>query len=260
MKMLISLSSYGSKNLHLLNRCVDEYKSYKKYDVDIEVHCTVPLERADISQVVHSNVPTTCLFHREDFIHRKSDYDLFLFAEYDILIKECAIDTYLAYDSLLPSDYCIGFLRYETTSENVLYLIDSWLNIPGYSYISSKCLNIDGRNYFSLSNPHQGCYVLTKAKLQHVINNSQFSFNSLNGLGVESASSTIFHDWSLGPRGIMKKVYPTSEQELTTLLIHHTPDCHVNPPGVYGINPFKYRNDSVTLDKLFLDLNLNTTT
>ena len=52
MKILVSMASYGSKNLDLLNKVIDEYKSYKKYDVTINVHCTVPLKRDDVNFIV----------------------------------------------------------------------------------------------------------------------------------------------------------------------------------------------------------------
>ena len=256
MKILVSLSSYGDKNLHLLNSVIDEYRSYKKYDVTIEVHCTVPLPRTDINQIVHNNPATTSLFHRKDFIRSRHDYDLFLFGEYDILIKESAIDTYLKYDKILPIHNCLGFLRFENTPQDVKYFIDLWLNTPGYNYIKSQNIEIGNNRYFSLTNPHQACYLLSREKLNYVIDNTEFDFINLNGLGVESSSSTLFSDWSLGPRGIIQKVYPVDRDDLQNLLIHHTPDCHVNAPGVYNIDYLTYRNTSVSLSRLFQDFNL----
>jgi len=254
MKILISLSSYGDKNLHLLNSVIDEYKSYKKYDVTIEVHCTVQLPRTDINQIVHDNPPTTSLFHRKDFITSRYDYDLYLFGEYDMLIKESAIDIYLKYDKTLPINTCIGFIRYENTPEDLKYLIDLWL-IPGYNYIQSSSIVIQDHKYFSVTNVHQACYLLTKEKLQYVIDNTHYDFDNLNGLGVETSSSGIFADWEYGPGGAMQKVMPMDAEDLVNCLIHHMPDCHCNAPGV-NATPEVFRSTTVTLDRLITDLNL----
>jgi hypothetical protein len=254
MKILVSLSSYGDKNLHLLNSVIDEYKSYKKYDVAIEVHCTVPLPRTDINQIIHDNPPTTSLFHRKDFIRDRYDYDLFLFGEYDMLIRESAIDTYLEHDKTLPTDTCIGFIRYENTPENLKYLIDLW-SIPGYNYIRNNNILIQDRKYFSVTNVHQACYLLTKEKLQYVIDNTDYDYRNLNGLGVETSSSGIFADWEYGPRGVMQKVMPIDIEDLANCLIHHMPDCHCNAPGV-NADPITFRSTTITEEQLFLDLNL----
>lgn len=254
MKILVSLSSYGSKNLHLLNSVIDEYKLYKKYDVTVEVHCTVPLPRTDVNQIIHNNPPTTCLFHREDFIREQDKYDLYLFSEYDILIKESAIDTYLKYDNQLPIDYCMGFIRFEYGPDNTKYFIDWWL-VPEYNYIESSSLVIQGVEYFTVTNPHQACYLLTKDKLKYAIENSNFNLTSLDELGIESSSSTVFSNWSAGPRGVIKKVYPKVKSDLENSLVHHTPNYHVDGVGVNN-TPEEYRNTSVSLDKLYQNFNL----
>lgn len=255
MKLLVSLSSYGTKNINYLEKVIDEFLSYKNYDVTISLHCTVPLTRTDIQQQVYDNPKNTCLFHREEFIKEKDNYDLFLFAEYDILVQEIVIDTYLKYDKVLPMDHCVGFLRYENTPENLKYYIDIWPHAHGGGYIRSRNIAINGKEYFSFANPHQACFLLTKEKLKYVIENTDFNFTDLNGLGIESAASSVFSDWEYGPRGILKKVYPKNREDLEKLQVHHTPDCHVNEPGV-NTDPITYRNTSATLDSLTKDLNI----
>jgi len=249
MKILVSLSSYGNKNLHYLNSIVDEYKSYKKYDIFIDVHCTVPIERTDINQIIHENPSTTSLFHRKDFIEKQNDYDLFIFSEYDMLIREHCIDTFLKYDKLLPIDYCLGFIRYENTPENEEYLIDLWKNISGYNYIHSV-----NNEYFEVSNVHQACYVLTKEKLKFVIQNSDFDIDTLSGNGPEMASSGIFKNWPIGPKGLITKVLPKNK-DIDFCFIHHMADCHCNPPGVNS-DYMTFRNNTITKKLLFQDLNL----
>jgi hypothetical protein len=255
MKLLISLSSYGDKNLDLLNKAIEKYKSYKKYDVSIDVHCTVDLNRNDINQIVHENPKTTSLFHRKDFIRELENYDLFLFAEYDMVIEESSIDTYLKYDKQLPIDYCLGFIRYENTPENTKYLIDLWKNISGYNYISNLDLEIQNTKYFTTTNVHQACYLLTKQKLLYIINNTEYNYSDLGTLGVESSSSSIFSSWPLGPRGIINKVLPINKNDLLNCLIHHSADCHCNPPGVNS-TPEVFRSNTITINELLSDLKI----
>lgn len=254
MKLLVSLSSYGDKNLHLLDRVVNRFKAYRNYDVDIIVHCTVPILRSDVVEIVHINPSTTCLFHRQDFIQKQNDYDLFLFAEYDMLIKQEAVDTYIKHSKTLPIDYCLGFIRYENTPEDQ-YLIDLWRNIPGYDYIQSSLIELNGLKYFTLSNVHQAAYIVTKDQLKYIITNTQFDINSLGGYGPELASSGIFAAWPIGPRGIMNKVLPLDQNDLENCFIHHTADCHCNEPGVNS-DPTTFKNNTITKNQLFLDLKL----
>jgi len=255
MKLLVSLSSYGDKNLQYLNQVIDIFKSYNKYEVTIDVHCTISLPRNDINQIVHENTETTCLFHRSDFIREQDNYDLFLFAEYDMLIREQCIDTFLRYDKLLPHDYCLGFIRYENTPEGVQYLIDLWKNIPSYDYIRNYNININDVNYFSLTNVHQACYILTKDKLKYVIENTDFNITTLNGNGPELASSGIFNDWPIGPAGIINKVLPLNKIDLENCFIHHMANCHCNYPGVNS-DHITFRNNTITKDLIFENLNL----
>lgn len=255
MKLLISLSSYGDKNLEYLHHVIDTFKSYQKYDVTIDVHCTTPIDRTDINQIVHDNPSTTCLFHRADFIREQDNYDLFLFAEYDMMIKEHCIDTFLKYDTQLPIDHCLGFIRYENTPEGIEYLIDLWKNIAGYNYIRDHNININDINYFSLTNVHQACYILTKDKLKHVIKNTNFNIESLEGNGPELSSSGIFKYWPIGPAGIINKVLPLNRIDLEKCFIHHMADCHCNPPGV-NTDHVTFRNNTISKDLLYNNLNL----
>ena len=255
MKLLVSLSSYGDKNLQYLNHVIDVYKSYKKYDVTIDVHCTVKLNRDDVNEIVHDNPETTCLFHRQDFIRERDNFDLFLFAEYDMLIQEFCVDTFLKHDTLLPIDYCLGFIRYENTPDQIQYLIDLWKNISGYDYIQNYNIALSGNEYFSLTNVHQASYILTRDKLKYVIENTDYNISSLDSNGPELASSGIFKHWPIGPAGTINKVLPINRDDLEKCFIHHMADCHCNPPGV-NADHITFRNNTITKGLLFENLNI----
>lgn len=269
MKLLVSLSTYGNKNLHFLNSVIDTYKSFTKYESTIQVHCTVPVERDDVKQIVHESPRTTAFFHREDFIRERNNYDLFIFSEYDMNVTEEMVDLYLEYEKILPIDACLGFIRYENMPERLKYLypnynhdlkflIDLWMNVPGYDYLRNKYVLINGKKYFTLSNSFQSFYVFTKEKLNYIIDNSDFELKN-NNLGVESSSASMFKDWDVTSNGIIKKVLPLDRNILEKCLVHHMADCHCIMDGIHPedfSNPGNCVSHTVTTHKLYQDLNI----
>lgn len=255
MRLLISIATYGTKNIEYLNRVIDEYTSFKKYDVDIIVHGTVSPNRNDIEFVSHENPANTVFFHRKEFVEKQNDYDLYLFSEDDMLISEDTVDLYLNHEINLPINYCLGFIRFENTPENIKYLIDLWTNVSGYSFIKNSSINISDRLYFSITNPHQAAYLLTREKLKFVINNSDYLIDG-SGVGLETASAGIFTDWYLGT-GVINKVIPRSREEIKMCLIEHLPGNHCNSPGINADTPpEKFRKNCAPEHQLFETLNL----
>jgi hypothetical protein len=253
MKILVSIATYGIKNINYLNRIIDEYKSYKKYDIDITVHGTVHINRNDIKFIQYENPRNTVFLHRNEFVNKQNDYDYFIFTEDDILIKEHTLDIYVKHDNLLPLNYSLGFLRYEQTPESIDYLIDLWLNLVDYNYIKNNNIYVNNHKYFSVTNPHQSSYILSKNKLKYVITNSNYLTDG-TGMGLESASSGIFTDWYLNT-GVIHKILPMNKEYLEQCFIEHLPGNHCNEPGV-NTDPLTFRQNSVTKALLFEDLSL----
>lgn len=250
MRILISIATYGTKNIEYLNKVIDEYISYKNYEVHIIVHGTHPLERSDIEFIKYENPKNTVFLHRSEFYKNRYDYDYYLFTEDDMLIKEDTIKMCLEYEDKIPINSCIGFLRFENTPENIKYLIDLWLNIDGYNYIKNKNIEINNTIYFSVTNPHQACYFISKNKLNYIIENTDYNIDG-EQLGLESASSGIFTDWYLGT-GVINKIIPVLE--IDKCLIEHLPGNHCNPPGVNS-TPEIFKQNTVTINKLYKDIN-----
>ena len=253
MKILVSIATYGTKNVEYLNRVIDEYASFSKYDVDIVVHGTVPLTRSDIEFVKYENPKNTVFLHRNEFIAKQNDYDFFLFTEDDMLIPESTVDTYIEYDKNLPQNYSLGFLRYETTPENTKYLIDLWLNINSYNFIKDENIKIANEKFFCVTNPHQACYIVSKSKLKYIIENSNYLIDGTD-VGLETASSGIFTDWYLGT-GVLNKVIPQKREVIKKCLIQHLPGNHCNGQGVTTA-PEIFKMNTVTEGLLYKTLNL----
>jgi len=258
MKILVSIATYGIKNMDYLNTIIDNYKSYKNYDIDIVVHGTHPLKRQDINFNKYENPKNTVYYHRKEFFEKQNQYDYFLFSEDDILIKEETIDTYIKYDNKLPINYCLGFIRFENTPEKIDYLIDLWTNVPGYYYIANNSTNIKNNNYFMTTNPFQSCYILSKEKLKYTIENSNYLISADNAITdiIETASAGIFTNWSTGT-GVINKVITKNIEDLNNCFIHHMPNIHCNPPGIRKDWDYMgFRKNVITKQQLFNDLNL----
>lgn len=260
-KLLVSIPNYGDQNLKFLDVVIDEYKSYKNYDVTINVHSTVPIPRKDINVIKYDPNSGTMLYkHRQEFVDKQDDYDLFLAADNDILIKEEAIDLYMKYDKVLPANHVLGFIAYEKyENDDNLYLFHQWPTahhesvkfntedrFTGTSYITDKDLVIGDQHYFMLTNVCQQCYLLTRDKLKLATATPGFLRTDWPVLNKETAMSGIFTTWAHAD-GILYKVHTRNMEDLTKCLLHHLSNIHV------PIYKFK-TTDFVTWSKLQKDL------
>lgn len=232
MKILVSISQYGIDQENYLKEIISEFKHYKNHTVDITVHGTIPLNIPEIEFIRHDPcIRKNLVFkHRKEFIEKLNDYDLFIYTENDMLIKEDAIDTYLKYDSSLPMDYCLGFIRFEHRAQDMnLYLPD--MNEYWGLAVSEKKLTINGNDYFGLFNIHQGCWMLTREKLKHICNTPHFIYENDS---LEHGASSIFNEmgWNFKLGGSIKKIYTRHKEDLSKCLIHHLSDkyCNINSP------------------------------
>lgn len=231
MKILISIATYGTKNCKFLKRVVECYNSFNNHDITVHIHGTIDPQLPDSKFIEHVNPANTVYFHRNEFVDNLNKYDLFIFSEDDILVNEHTVNTYLKYDSKLPLNCTLGFLRFEQIREdaNIKYLIDMW-KVPGHP-IGEPDIKIENESYFSVINPHQSCYILTRDKLKYVIENSNYliDYNTLGTNILEAASSGIFIEWYHGT-GVLKKLLPTNIQVLEQCLVEHLPGNHMNVP------------------------------
>lgn len=237
-KILVSIANYGDGQLPYLNQIITEFKSYKDFDVTINVHTTVDLNIDGINVIKYpDSIKSLLTFkHRSEFYDQQEDFDLFLYDENDMLIKEDAIKTFIKYDDKLPQDTCIGFLRYELkNNDDNIYLLE--MNPHWGEPIKSKNLNIVNSMYFQASNVHQGCWLLSKEKLKIAMTSGNY-FKEINSL--ETGASGIFEDWS-ELRGNIKKVFPQNKEDLQRCFIHHLSNKYAskNDPAWVGMSSYE---------------------
>lgn len=230
MKIFISIPNYGDSQLQYLHQIITEFKSYKNYDVTIYVHTTCDVDiNVDKLILYNDNIKDELTNkHRAEMCSMVSQpYDLYMYVENDILIKEEAIDCFVKYSKLLPINHCLGFLRFEKRHiGDALYLPDMHPNWP--TIISNT------NNYFTINNQHQGCYILTKEQLQYVINNSDYTRYHT---GCEHNASDIFYGFN--NNGCIHKVYSKDINDLKRCLIHHLSNrfCTIKDNPIWQYNP-----------------------
>ena len=232
-KLLISIPNYGSGSLHHLNRVINEFKSYKEFDVTVIVHTTVDLNIDEINVIKYpESIGMLLAFqHRHVFHQKANDFDLFLTCENDILIKEDTIKTFVKHDRILPQDTCLGFLRFEFKNDdydNIYFLeLNPWYGEP----IKSKNIPIENSVYFEVANICQGCWLLSKEKLKVAMSSDSFLKEVAN---LEIAVCGIFKDWN----GNIRKVLPQNIEDLQRCAIHHLSNKYINGhPLIHMENP-----------------------
>ncbi len=169
MKVLVAIANYGSKNASLVERLVSEYNSMS-YIVDITLLCETPKNvDAEITELVGlpTKDPWSLPFsHRQFFADRVSDYDVFIYSEDDMLIREENISAFLRASSMLPEYLIPGFVRYELYQDGRR----NYLDIHGpFHWEVDSIFEISNYVVAGLSNEHSACYMLTQAQLQRAI-------------------------------------------------------------------------------------------
>lgn len=169
MKVLVGITSYGTKNDRYLSVLIEEYRSMK-YEIDIVVFSNIPRtldKKVEVIVGLPSENPWSLPFaHKRVFAERVDDYDLFIYTENDILIRESNIEAFLNVSNILPEDKIAGFMRYEKDSINQKNYVD----VHGNFHWKPKSVKIIGDYTFAhFTNEHSACYLLTREQLKKSI-------------------------------------------------------------------------------------------
>jgi SAM-dependent methyltransferase len=173
-RVLIVIASYGTANDRYLARVISEYKlmpfrikiivltnSYKKVDPEIELKIGLP-----------SKDPWSLPFgHQRIFAEHINEYDLFVYSEDDILIRERNIRAIVDITACLEPSEIAGFLRVEYDNNSRKYFCDI------HNHFHWHTDSVVSRKEYTLaffSNEHAACYMLTKEQLKTAINSGGF--------------------------------------------------------------------------------------
>jgi 2-polyprenyl-3-methyl-5-hydroxy-6-metoxy-1,4-benzoquinol methylase len=173
-RVLVALASYGNRNEQYLSRVIEEYRSIP-YQVHLVVLSNIPRDLGPDIEVrvgLPDKNPWSLPFaHKQLFAERIDDYDLFIYAEDDILITQRNIEAFLAASRILPQNVIAGFVHAETDDQGNVYFD------PVHSHFHWDPASVRSVGDYTLAfytNEHSACYVLTREQLKRAIRSGGF--------------------------------------------------------------------------------------
>jgi len=174
MKVLVVIASYGNANDRYLFRILDEYRCMP-YSCDIVVLSNLEKDLgADVTVMVglpNRNPWSLPFAHKRLFAERVNDYDLFIYSEDDMLIRENNVEAFLRATAILPEEKIAGFLRFEEISTGGKSYPDVHL---GYHWDVQSVKTHGEYMHAFFTNEHAASYLLTRSQLQRAITSGGF--------------------------------------------------------------------------------------
>ncbi len=226
MKVLVAIANYGTKNDRYLHMLLREYRSMS-YELDVVV---LTNEHKDLGEDVETRVglpsadPRSLPFaHRSLFAERADEYDLFVYTEDDILIREAHIEAFLDTIGVLPPSDVAGLLRYELDDQRRWCYPDFHGH---YHWDPASVIEVDGRIFARFTNDHSGCVLLTREQLRKALDSGGFLVEPHEGLYsmLETAATDVYTQCGL------RRVICISD--LASFSVHHLPDTYVGKMGI----------------------------
>jgi len=173
-RVLVALASYGTKNQTYLEQVIREYCSMP-YEVHVVVLSNIPKDLGpDIEVRVglpHKNPWSLPFGHKQLFAERMEQYDVFIYAEDDILISQQNIDAFVLASGTLPADVIPGFVHAETDNGGNLFFD------PVHSHFHWDPASVASAADYTFAfytNEHSACFLLTREQLKRAIQSGGF--------------------------------------------------------------------------------------
>lgn len=221
MRLLVTISSFGIRHDAYLRRLVDEYMSMS-FLVDIVVLSNIdkPVPQGvELITGLPSRDPWSLPFaHKAILADRVGAYDLFIYSEDDILVKQSNIEAFLRVAKELKEDEVPGFLRYENLQDGTISYCDV------HSHFHWDPGSVVRRGEYTLgffSNEHAAFYLLRQDQLRRAVNSGGFLVPPHHGKYelAETASTDPYTQCG------MKKLICISH--LQEFKLHHLPDKYI---------------------------------
>lgn len=226
LRVLVAIANYGSKNIECVKRLITEYRSMS-FEVDIVVLCEAPKSYgSDVTELVGlptKNPRSLPFSHKKFFVERAAHYDLFIYTEDDMLIREDNIRAFMHASEILPDDLLPGFIRYEVYP-------DGRRNYPDFfgpfHWVPGSVASFGEYVYADFSNDHSACYMLTRQQLQRAIRSGGFLVAPHSGRYTLACSAATDPYTQCG----FNRIICVSHLELFEL--HHLTNAYLNRLGV----------------------------
>ena len=174
MKILVAIANYGTANDRYLSRILAEFRAMP-YDVDLVVTSNLSKAIGDDVEVrvgLPTRDPRSLPFaHKQIFADRRESHDLFIYTEDDILITSRNVSAFLRVTDVLPEDQLAGFIRSETDPQGGIHFPDVHFH---FHWDAGSVTRIGEHIFAHFTNPHSGCYALTKRQLKQAIASGGF--------------------------------------------------------------------------------------
>ncbi len=217
-----------------INAIISEVNNYN-HETDIFIHTNVS-HLAPNHFVTNSKGKVVIVYHdlsgehpyklswkcRALLAEQKSDYDIFIYCEDDILIPSAAIEYWNKYNhKLIENGYNLGFMRIETYNGEE-FISD----LPGVK-LDKKQL-IDGE-LFSVNdkNPYCAFWIYNKNEFNKFVNSLYYSIENIPHYDTREKSAIGLH--GVGIEWYKATVIPIYNGMLTTnCKVYHLPNNYVN--------------------------------
>lgn len=225
-RVLVVIASFGETNLEFLKKIIRDYRSMSM-DVHLVVNSEAPKKLDPGVEVVVGlpgrNPHSLPFAHKRIFSENIDRYDLFVYSEDDIGVKEQSIHAFLRATADLESDEIVGHLRYELGPDGTVYLPD--VHGPFHWRPESvRCRG--GYTVAEFTNEHAGFYIMTQAQLRRALASGQYLRGPYEGrYGMLETAATDPYTCC----GFRKVICISALEEF---LIHHMPNRYI---GVMGI-------------------------
>ena len=236
-KVFMVICSYGSNHRNILVENLLSYDNFQKYELQIVVLSTEDLQLPKLSHVdlqdrrYDPSVEQYLMWKFQDVVKElvSLDFDIFVHTEDDILFTEDNFDYFLEQSNLFRgTDKLPGFFRCEVW-DGETHLID----VDEPPIVRGRKITHENMVYWTAEvedrmqpNPHQGCIVLDRERLKHLIDDeslfvppsNDYMFGPKGWIGtfmlLESATNWIW-------RFHYNKVVPIAEPQLRRSFIKH---------------------------------------
>ena len=232
LRCLVAIASYGTGNLRYLKKIVTTYQRMPT-DVRIAVFSEGPKDLETNVEVIvglpKRNPHSLPFAHKRTFVENVDRYDLFIYTEDDIDVREQHIESFLRITAALEPDEIAGFIRYEIGQDGARYLPD----VHGdFHWRLGSVGRREGYTIAEFTNEHAGFYILTQAQLRRAITSGGFLREPYKGrYGMLETGATDPYT-SCG----FRKVICISALE--DFLVHHLPDRYAGRVGL-SLKDFK---------------------
>jgi 2-polyprenyl-3-methyl-5-hydroxy-6-metoxy-1,4-benzoquinol methylase len=225
-RVLVAIASYGEKNLHFLKKIICDYRQMSM-EVRVIVNSEAPKALdADVTNIVGlptRNPHSLPFAHKRIFAENLDRYDLFIYSEDDIEIKEQGIQAYLRATAVVEPDEIVGHVRYEIGPDGTMFLPD----VHGQFHWRPESVRRRGDYTIAeFTNEHSGFYILTRAQLQRAIESGgylQSPYEGRHGM-LETGATDPFTCC-----GFRKVICISAFDDF---LVHHMPNRYVGLMGI----------------------------